>query len=440
MRKKLSVFGLGKLGVPVVACLISKGFEVIGVDLDAQKVDMLQKLISPVQEPRVQEMLNSFGKSLTVTQDGVEAVMNSDITFVIVATPSEVSGSFSNQYVLDACKLIGKALHKKKSYHLVSITSTVMPGSMNNVIQPCLEKTSGLCTIQDFGLCYNPEFIALGSVVRDFLNPDFILIGESDIKAGEILSKIYPQVCDNNPPVARMNFINAELTKLALNTFVTTKISFANMLARICEKLPNADVDVVSSALGLDSRIGKKYLKGAISYGGPCFPRDNRALTVLAESVSVKAEIAKITDSFNRSQITWLADFALSYLNNKGTIGILGLTYKTNTNVVEEAPGALLLKELISRNVPVVAYDPLGNENTKALVGTTVSLTETAEECIKASDLVIVATPWREFSEIPGTIWVRKKFPRTVIDCWRMLKHLANDEDVRYLPLGMGCI
>ena len=152
------------------------------------------------------------------------------------------------------------------------LTSTVMPGMTGGPVRAALEETSGKRCGEDFGLCYGPEFIALGSVIRDFLNPDFLLIGESDSRSGEILEQLYHVVCENSPPVARMNLINAEITKLAVNTYVTTKISFANMLARICEKLPEANIDVVTSALGRDTRIGQKYLKGAVSYGDPAFP------------------------------------------------------------------------------------------------------------------------------------------------------------------------
>jgi UDPglucose 6-dehydrogenase len=198
-------------------------------------------------------------------------------------------------------------------------------------------------------MCYNPEFIALGSVIRDFLNPDFVLIGESDERSGQVLEGIYRQVCENDPPIVRMNFINAELTKLAVNTFVTTKISFANMLARICERLPGADVDVVTRALGLDSRIGAKYLKGAVSYGGPCFPRDNLALIATARKVGAPADIAEATDRFNRWQVGWLADLVWAYLPEGGVVGILGLAYKPNTDVVEESVGLLLAGELGAR-------------------------------------------------------------------------------------------
>jgi UDPglucose 6-dehydrogenase len=291
---------------------------------------------------------------------------------------------------------------------------------------------------RDFGLCYGPEFIALGSVIHDFLNPDFVLIGESDPRSGAMLEALYNQVCENAPRVARMSFVNAEITKLSLNSYVTTKISFANMVARICEKLPGASVDAVTSAIGLDSRVGGKYLRGAVSYGGPCFPRDNLALAALARHLGAPADISQATDQFNRSQITWLADLVQDYLQQGEAAGILGLTYKPDTDVVEEAAGSLLALELAERGVPVVAYDPAGSRNATPPTGRKLRFASTAQECIEEAAVVVVATPWREFCRIPADEWVRHSPSRTVIDCWRVLKHLEHHDGLRYVALGTG--
>ncbi len=278
-------------------------------------------------------------------QEIESAICQTQISFIVVSTPSEPDGGFSLRYVEPVCQAIGRALAKKDEYHVVCLTSTVMPGTTGGPVRDILEKSSGKRAGQDFGLCYSPEFIALGSVIRDFLNPDMLLIGESDTRAGDVLQALYKQVCENRPAVARMSFVNAEITKLSVNSYVTTKISFANMLARISEKLLGANVDVVTAALGLDTRIGAKYLKGAVSYGGPCFPRDNLALAALARKLGVPPDMAQTVDSFNRSQTHWLA--ALVKHQAKGRVGILGLTYKPGTDVIEEAVGFLLAKELV---------------------------------------------------------------------------------------------
>ena len=438
MATSACVIGLGKLGSPLAACLAGKGIKTVGVDVDPQKIEALNRGESPVHEPGMNEMLARSGGRLTATQHIEAGVCSSDITFIVVSTPSEPDGGFSLRYVLPACEAIGRALAGKKSYHVVVLTSTVMPGTTGGPIRETLERVSGKTCGVDFGLCYSPEFIALGSVIRDFLNPDMLLIGESDPHAGSTLESLYLSVVDNKPSVARMNWVNAEITKLAVNTYVTTKISFANMLARVAELLPGANVDVITAALGLDTRIGAKYLKGAISYGGPCFPRDNLAMSALARQLGAPADLSQTVDSFNRGQVRWLAEVVESHLTNGGRVGILGLTYKPSTDVVEEAVGFLLAKELLKRGKKVIVYDPEGQRNTAKALHDAVSFAAKAEDCVRQADVVVLATPWQEFSSIAPEQWSRPGNPRVVVDCWRVLKQIATLEGVRYIGLGMG--
>jgi UDPglucose 6-dehydrogenase len=235
-----------------------------------------------------------------------------------------------------------------------------------------------------------------------------------------------------------MNFINAEITKLAVNTFITTKISYANMIARLCEKLPEADANVVTGTLGLDSRIGPRYLKGAVSYGGPCFPRDNRALAALAAHVGASSGLAEATDLFNRAQIKSVAGIVKSHHSGDGPIGILGLTYKPDTDVVEESFGLLLANELSSENIPVIVYDPSADVARAFAASKTVRPAGSAQECIDQSDVVVLATPWQEFREVPAERWARHSPPRAVIDCWRFVSYLEAVDGVRYVRLGFG--
>jgi UDPglucose 6-dehydrogenase len=438
MSAKVCVIGLGKLGSPLAACLAFKGLTVVGVDHDRRKVDAVNQKKAPVNEPGLTELLGQTRGNLKAVAEVEAAVAQTDITFIVVSTPSDPAGGFSLRYVEPVCGAIGKALSKKTDYHLVCLTSTVMPGTTGGPVRKMLEKFSGKKVGNDFGLCYSPEFIALGSVIRDFLNPDMLLIGESDPRAGDLLQSLYARVCENKPSVARMSFVNAEITKLAVNTYVTTKISYANMLARICERLPGANVDVITSALGLDTRIGSKYLKGALSYGGPCFPRDNLALAQLAQQLGVPPDLAETVDRFNRLQVPWLAD--LVQHRTKNTVGILGLTYKAGTDVVEEAAGFLLAKELAGRGVKVLAFDPAYGRESPPAAHDNICFAANAGDCISGSDVVVLATSWPEFNSIPRELWARnsQEGPRTVIDCWRTLKFLHDEPGVRYLGLGLG--
>src|SRR5215831_10783229 len=446
MVSTISLVGIGKLGAPMAACMAAQGFRVKAVDVESQKVDCINRKVAPVYEPGLEELLLKSGALLEGTQDTAEAVRNSDATFVVVGTPSDQEGGFSLRHVLPTCEAIGRGLSTKRDYHLVVLTSTVMPGSTGGPVRAALETASGKGCGRDFGLCYSPEFIALGTVIRDFYNPDFLLIGESDIRAGDLLTKLYGRVCKNSPPVARMNFVNAEITKLAVNTYITTKISYANMLARLCEKLPEADVNVVTDALGLDSRIGPKYLKGAVSYGGPCFPRDNRAFAALASRFGAFSDLAEATDRFNRAQISALADFIRSQQSTKGNIGILGLTYKPNTDVVQESFGLLLAEHLASQNLPVIVFDPSADASQAISGRKSVRIAASAQDCIAQSSVVVVATPWQEFRDLPIYVWMQPPLsaptfhtsPRVVIDCWRALGHLEGSQSVRYVRLGRG--
>jgi UDPglucose 6-dehydrogenase len=438
MVTSVSITGLGKLGSPLAACFAAAGFRVHAVDVDAKKVEAINRGMPPVHEPGLAELIGKSEGRLSASQDAERAVRESEATFIVVGTPSEADGGFSLRYVLPVCQSIGRALRAKVGYHLVVLTSTVMPESTSGEVKTTLERASGKMCGKDFGLCYSPEFIALGSVIRDFYNPDFLLIGEADQRSGDTLAEIYRRVCKNSAPIARMNLVSAEIAKLAVNTYVTTKISFANMIARLCECLPGADASSVTGALGLDSRIGPKYLKGAVSYGGPCFPRDNRAMAALATRAGAFSELAEVTDRLNRAQVKWIGDLTKRHYSGNGPIGILGLTYKPDTDVVEESFGLQLAGELASGNVSVVAYDPSAEESRVRAVNEKIQFVGSAQECVEKSDVVVIATPWAQFHQVPPQAWARHSPARTVIDCWRAFAQLEGVNGVRYVRLGFG--
>lgn len=434
----ISMIGLGKLGAPFAAALAHKGYRVIGVDSDPNKIRLINEGKAPIYEPGLQEMISANHKRLRATDDYEFAILNSDVTFIVVPTPSDEQGSFSLQYVLRACEAIGRALNHKPDFHLVVLTSTVLPGATEQEVRPALERYSGKRCEVNFGLCYSPEFIALGSVIRDFLNPDFNLIGEADPHSGELLAALYRRVCENDPPIARMNYFNAELAKIALNSYITMKISFANVLARICERVPGGNVDAVTGALGLDKRIGPKYLKGAIGYGGPCFPRDNKAFTYFAKQVSVPALLAEATDAINRQQVIGLAEVVKRSLPDGGQVAILGLAYKPDTDVVAETQGVEVARSLAEEGIPIMVYDPAAMGNAKAILGKSVTFAPSLESCVTGADVIVIATPWQEFRHIELT-WLAGRPRRPVlVDCWRVLDPARFEKVADYLPMGVG--
>jgi len=435
---RVSVVGLGKLGAPLAAVLASRGFSVIGLDVNKTLVDAMNAGKMPIVEPQLNELIAANRERLTATMDANEAIQKSDASFVIVPTPSDSTGFFSNRFVLQAMETLGKALKNKKGYHMVVITSTVMPGTTGTEIKEALEAASGRIVGPDLGLCYNPEFIALGSVVRDMLFPDSILIGESDTKAGDMLQTIYLQMCENKPPVQRMNFVNAELTKISVNTYVTTKISYANMLADICDRIPGADVDAVTKALGADTRIGAKYLKGAMGYGGPCFPRDNVAFAAFARKIGARADVAEATDRINNFQVERLSNLVAKFAKSGTRIAILGLSYKPHTPVVEESHSVKLAAKLADAGYVVTVHDPLAQDAALAVLGDKVVGASSIEGAVRDCDLLIVATGWPQYKEI-SPAWCKRESQRlTVLDLWRTLPVEKFEEVADLLYLGSG--
>ncbi len=431
---KISVIGLGKLGSPLSAVLASKGHEVIGVDLNPDFVNKINQGIAPVPEPCLQELISTHHTRLKATLDYEEAVLGSDVTFVIVPTPSASDGLFSNKYLLKAVELIGKALTKKNGYHLVVITSTVTPGSSDGEIKEALEAASNRSVGPALGLCYNPEFIALGSVVRNMLYPDMILIGESDQKAGDLLEEIHRSTCENAPPVRRMNLVNAEIAKISINTFVTTKISYANMLSDICQRLPGGDVNIVTDAIGLDTRIGAKYLKAAVAFGGPCFPRDNIALAAFARKIGARADLAEATQDINTYQNTRLLELVEKHAKSK-KVSILGLSYKPGTYVVEESQGIHLANQLSEQEYEISVYDPMALDEARKTLSPKVKISSSVQNCLEQSDTILIMIPWPEFSREITPIALQNT-DKVILDCWRLLDRKEFDGVCTLVYLG----
>ncbi len=432
----VSVVGLGKLGLCMVGCFARK-YKVIGIDLDREKIDMINQGKNPISETGLTELINQTKDNIKATADYKEAILNSRVTFIVVATPSEADGSFSNRQLEASLREVGEALKEKNQPHLIVITSTVMPGVTEHVGKFILEETSGKKCGKDFGLAYNPEFIALGSVIDDFLNPDFILIGETNKEDGEMLEGIYNEICENKPRFARMNAVSAEIAKISLNCYVTMKITYANSLAAVCEKVPGADAGVITSSIGLDTRIGTKYLKPGLGYGGPCFPRDNVAFAAFARKIGQKAKLSEMVDEVNRDQVPRIEGMIKEVIEEAGrdkadtVIGILGLSYKSNTHIIEDSQAVDIVELLINENYKVICYDPQALEAARGVFGDSVEYADNAEDCAQKCDILLITTPWDEFKNIDSK-FLKSKIQ--ILDCWEVIKD--KDLNIRYLGKG----
>ncbi len=419
-----SVIGLGKLGAPLAA-ILAKHYTTIGVDMSQRYVDCINNSVSPVQEPGLNELLQISKANLSATTDTNHAIANSNISFIIVPTPSDEHGFFSNKFVLRAIAEIGASIAKKSTYHLVCITSTVMPGSTAGIIKDTLERASGRSVGKDLGLIYNPEFIALGNVIHGIENPDLLLIGESEpgSKEGNILENLYSQVCLGPKKIARTSYVNAELTKISINTFLTIKIGFANMIGQVCAAIPSADANDVLKFVGFDSRFSPKYLQPGLPFGGPCLPRDTVALGSFASTVGVDADIVSATRFMNKRHLLWLADqIEYCQIFTDSTIGILGLSYKAGTDVLDASAGIALAIELVKRGFEVVAYDPLVKDPGADFIANGAQQVQYMEDCIQQADILVVTTMCNEFRSIAKLAHSSTQFPSTIFDCWRMYK------------------
>jgi UDPglucose 6-dehydrogenase len=414
--KKLSVFGLGKLGACMAATFAERGFEVLGVDINPESVKRLNAGEAPVSEPLLAETIRNAKGRLHASNDPADAVAT-DATFFIVPSPSLPDGSFSNEFLMRAMEPLARAVKKaRKKKHLFVISSTTTPGACRQVIIPMLEQIMGGKCGRDFSLCYNPEFIALGNVVRGLLAPDMVLIGESDKRSGDLLEELYKKYNTNQPHIARMSITSAELTKISVNSYITAKISFTNQLRMIAERYGDTDIHAILDAIGADSRIGHKYLRAGLSYGGPCFPRDNRLVAYAAKKVGLSAPLADATDNVNEMAKEQLALQALEDMKPGDIVAVLGMAYRPNTYIVEESAGLHIAQSLKRKGCRVVVHDYASTpQNSPSLLEFEYIADIAALKKERRLKAVLICCPWEGYRTV--------KFPKTtkVFDPWGCL-------------------
>ena len=429
----VSIFGLGKVGYTLAACLGGAGHNVVGCDPLVEIVDAINARRHATSEPSVGERVAQLDQSrLRATTLAEDAVLNSDSSIVIVPTPSNVLGGFSLKYVLRVCNEIGAALRRKNNEHVISIASTVLPGASEHAIIPALEAASGRRIGDGLGYCYNPSFIALGEVVKGMETPDYALIGEADKASGDRLEALHRSMIRNDAPVVRMKLIEAEISKIACNTHETMRVSFANMLFSLCAEVPGADVDKITGALSY--RMGQRFFKGAVPYGGPCWPRDNRALAVFMDAVGVPSLMPRTIDQINAEHGQYLLRKVLSETKADETVGLLGLSYKPGTPVIERSFGVDLAGWLAAEGRAVIGWDPLATAEARKVLGDAITYAPNAEDCLRRSRVAIVINPMKEFAAID---WSAAAATR-VLDPWRCLPQAAVQKIGTYVALGQG--
>jgi len=392
----ISIIGAGYVGLVTGACFAKLGNNVICVDVDSKKVEEINSGISPIYETDLDSILSEYKENIRATTSYSDALENTDITFICVGTPSEKDGSINLCFIKQVAEEIGNQLKNLGRYHTVVVKSTVLPGTTKDVVLPIIEKYSGKKAGGDFGLAMNPEFLKEGVAIEDFMNPDRIVFGYFDSKSKEVLKELYKSF---SCPIVETSLSEAEMIKYASNSFLATKISFANEIGNICKKL-GIDSYKVAEGMGHDRRIGRSFLDSGIGWGGSCFPKDLEAIVSWAKKEGEKTHIIQSAIDANKFQPLKLIDILKKHIPDlQGkTIGVLGLSFKPNTDDIRKSRTIPIIRKLLDEKANVKAYDPKAMNNFKTIFPE-INYCSSAKEVLD-SDAVLITTKWDEFKKL----------------------------------------
>src|SRR5262245_51498971 len=405
---KLSVFGIGYVGCVSAACFAKAGHQVIGVDVNPTKADILNSGKSPIVEEGIADLIDEVVKAgrLRATTDSAEAIANSDVSLVCVGTPSNPNGSLDLRYVKRVCEEIGAALWTKEERHIVVIRSTMLPGTIETVVIPALESYSRKQAGQDFGVCINPEFLREGSSIRDFYAPPFTLIGADDDQSGSVVRSLYAEI---DAPVFVTALKTAEMVKYVCNCFHALKVSFANEIGNICKAL-QIDSHEVMHVFCQDTKLNLSpyYLKPGFAFGGSCLPKDLRAINYKAKELDVEVPVLSSILPSNRLQIERAIEMVVR--SGQKRVGVLGFSFKAGTDDLRESPIVTLIETLIGKGFELALYDR--HVSVAKLVGANKEYIEreiphisklmrsSVEAVVNDSDIVIIGNQAEEFRSI----------------------------------------
>ncbi len=390
---KIAVVGTGYVGLVAGSCLAETGNDVACVDIDAQKIARLNAGEIPIYEPGLESLVkrNKDEKRLTFTTDLATAVRAAEVIFIAVGTPSGEDGSADLQYVLAAARSIGKAANGPK---VIVDKSTVPVGTAAKVKQAAQAETS-----HPISVVSNPEFLKEGNAVNDFLKPDRVVVGCDDVRAVEVMKRLYAPFVRTGNPVIVMDVVSAELTKYAANAMLATRISFMNEIAQICERV-GADVNKVREGIASDTRIGHSFLFPGVGYGGSCFPKDSKAIVSTAKEYGYRFRVMEAVEEVNHAQKSHLFHRLSKQWNGNfagKTVGLWGLAFKARTDDIREAPALVLIDLLRKAGAKVKAFDPVAMAATKKVVGDEVTMCTGMYEAAEGCDALMVVTEWNEF-------------------------------------------
>ncbi len=401
---KIAVVGTGYVGLVSGTCFAESGNQVICVDIDQRKVDMLSNGQITIYEPGLEKLFQRNLKEgrLHFTTNLAEGIKEAQIIFLALPTPPGADGSADLKYVLGVARDLGKIL-KLDDYKVIVDKSTVPVGTAakvrSAVVAGALEVSDiGAEIINCFDVVSNPEFLREGVAVDDFMKPDRVVIGSSNPRAAKVMDELYAPFVRQGNPIIHMDEKSAELTKYAANSFLATKITFMNEIARLCE-LVDADVDMVRRGIGSDERIGRRFLFPGIGYGGSCFPKDVQALVKSSSEVNYEFKILDAVLEVNESQKTYIIPKIKAYFGGSVAgkhFALWGLAFKPNTDDIREAPALYLIDELTAAGATITAFDPEAMKNVQSVVGDKIKYAN-QYDALEGADALIIATEWSEF-------------------------------------------
>ena len=433
---KIGIVGLGFVGLSFTSVLASKGFNVVGIDVDKEKCIRISKGISPFFEPDLEKTLkNGLKKKLEIKSD-FSLIQDCDLIFVTVGTPQNRIGAIDLSIIKKAIVSLGKSIRESKKQQTILIKSTVVPGTMKDVILPILEKNSKKKAGRDFGLISNPEFLQESTAIKDTKFPHAVVLGGYKTKFMKKVEKFFTKLHPNTPIIIT-NHQTAEMIKYANNSFLATKISFINQLSNICQKIPGANVDDIAKTIGLDPRIGGLFLNAGPGYGGSCLPKDMKALIKFANNTGIKPTLLNAVEDVNAKQLEEIISIVkrkLGILRLK-KITILGTSFKPNTDDIRDSIAIELIKKFLKRKVKVTVHDPKAIENTKNVFKDKIDYAESISDAISGSQCVIIMTQWKQYEKLINSDFKQMK-KKMVIDCRRILA--GKQLDVDYYAIGLG--
>jgi UDPglucose 6-dehydrogenase len=411
---QIAVIGTGYVGLVTGVCFAELGNNVVCIDIDEQKIDNLKNGIIPIYEPGLLELVNQniVEKRLNFSTD-YRSIIDSEIIFIAVGTPSNEDGSANLHYIEEVAKSIGTHIN---NYKIIVNKSTVPVGTYKIVSDIINEKISNRNLVIDFDMVSNPEFLREGTAVDDFMRPDRIIIGCNNTKVENIMRKLYEPFIKNQHPFIVMDNISAELTKYAANTMLATRISFMNELANLCTKI-GGNIDNIRLGIGSDSRIGMAFLYSGIGYGGSCFPKDVKELIQFGNKNNINMSIAKATEEINYNQKRILLDIiAKRFGNDLSNIkfAIWGLSFNPQTDDIRESPSLIIIQGLLNRGASVQVYDPEAMENTKKYFGNSIKYIYNMYDVCLDCDCLLLLTAWKQFRQ-PDFSIIKDKLNKPII-------------------------